>query len=72
MRYTEKVNKGLCRKCINEKYGADLLPEDCKYFTFPAVCPMCGKVNNIVVDVRLIGRRKLWFKKEKKLTPTET
>ncbi len=71
MGYIDKVNKGICRKCLNEKYNAGLLPEDCKYLHYPMECSECHKVSNIVVDIRPAKRWKLWFKKEKTVTPTE-
>ncbi len=64
--YTDIISSGLCRKCLNEKYGSNLLPEDCQYFAFPELCPRCNKVNNIVVGIHPLKRWKLRFKKEKK------
>ena len=51
-----------CRRCINMKYGLELMPYDCIYQHFPAVCPQCGEVRNIVADLPLKSRLLVYFK----------
>ena len=50
----------LCRKCINQKYEARLRRQDCQYWIFPAYCKCCGRLKNIVMDIALFSRWKLW------------
>lgn len=55
-----------CRRCINVKYGLDLIPPDCIYQHFPAICPQCGEVRNIVADLPFRSRVRIYFKLRKK------
>lgn len=43
-----------CRSCLNSRYGLDLISDDCYYCMYPAECPYCGNVKNIVSGT---GRR---------------
>lgn len=63
MGYRELKGNGLrqyCRSCINEQNQVNLEREDCFYMPYPQECTCCGKVKNIVVDVRVLSRWKLW------------
>ena len=57
----------MCRRCINEKYGLSLVPENCFYLHFQSICANCGELHNIVLDVdrptRWQIRRKVKTKK---------
>ena len=55
-----RFGAAICRRCINEQYGVDLKPKDCRYVgAYPDVCACCGKVRNLVGDVNLGGSLKL-------------
>ena len=62
----DRIHKDLgihpCRKCINERYKAALLPEDCQYYIYPVKCTKCGDVHNIVIGLNLSGKMKLLLK----------
>ena len=50
----------ICRRCINEQYGVNLEPKDCRYVgEYPEVCACCGKVRNLVGGVTIAGSLKL-------------
>ena len=59
----DRYGNGICRKCINKVYHANLEPEDCHYFIYPHRCPRCGNMRNIVVGFRLRGRAKMLFRR---------
>lgn len=48
-----------CRECLNEKYHLRLKREDCIYLYYPYKCRKCGRMKNIVQDIRWISRWKL-------------
>lgn len=50
-----------CRDCLNEANDINLSPEDCKCFMYPMLCHRCGMVKNIVTDIRLSKKIKLFF-----------
>lgn len=61
MKYRElkdNVLSVMCRRCINEEYGLELMQEDCYYLPFPDICPHCGQVRNIVGDIRPVKKMK--------------
>lgn len=43
---------GICRACLNEKYGLSLTPKDCEYDEYPRECGRCSQVRNIVCGLR--------------------
>ena len=50
----------LCRRCINEIYGASLKASDCHYpYPFKYRCPRCGEQRNIVGSFRFSGQMKV-------------
>ncbi len=56
----KEYRRDICRRCINRLYGARLNPSDCRYgIPYPQTCPCCGKVHNIVTDLRFSGKLKL-------------
>lgn len=59
----------LCRNCINQTYGLRLKRQDCLYWIYPSYCSCCNLPQNIVAEVSLFSRRKIW--KAKKPTPTQ-
>lgn len=64
MKYSQlqkEALKRICRRCINEKYQLNLLPEDCRYFDYPRLCPRCEQMRNMPEDVRFFHRWKLWI-----------
>ena len=44
------------------EYELDLTPMDCIYQHFPAACPQCGEVRNIVADLSFKSRVRMYFK----------
>ena len=69
MRYETFKSEALgrqCRRCINQKYELQLEQEDCEYWSYPACCDCCGEVRNIVIDVDLFSRWKIWRLRKKK------
>lgn len=57
-----RFGANVCRGCINSVYGTNLLRADCLYEgPYPHVCIRCGEVKNIVADVRLSGKWKLFW-----------
>ena len=55
-----------CRQCVNRLYGIHLLHTDCRYeMPYPAVCPGCREMKNIVTGFRLRGYLKSMFKRGK-------
>ena len=61
-RIRRELGESVCRRCISGFYRVDLQPEDCWYATYPHPCDHCGQIHNIVVDLKLSGKRKLLFK----------
>ena len=58
-----KFGGNICRRCINEEFGANLQQADCEYkIPFPQICPRCRNVANIVTGFRMTGRLKLLAK----------
>ena len=55
--------KKMCRTCINEQLGLSLSREQCHYWQYPGKCSSCGQVRNIVADVVLWQKVRLWFHK---------
>jgi len=55
----------MCRNCINRRYGLSLQREHCDYWQYPGKCASCGEVRNIVANVVLWHRWRLWFRKKK-------
>ena len=54
----------VCRRCINDLYGANLTQRDCVYDgPYERQCKCCGKMRHIVWDLKASGKRKLLFKK---------
>lgn len=51
-----------CRSCINIAARAHLVRKNCIYVEYPAKCTVCGEVKNIVQDVTLGGRWKMFWK----------
>lgn len=56
------LGPNVCRNCINKKYKATLLPENCEYNYYPAECSSCGLKANIVTELHLIGKLKMLLK----------
>ncbi len=55
----------VCRKCINKKYRIHLVHTDCKYeLPYPALCPNCKEMKNIVTGFRFSAYIKSMFKKK--------
>lgn len=67
-RYT--VLRKLCRNCINQKYGLQLRRQDCRYWMYPAYCACCEQPQNIVVDIALFSRWKIWKLKKDRVIST--
>ena len=59
----QNAKGNICRRCINKKYHTNLKRSDCLYgIGYPCVCGSCGTVQNIVIDLRLRGKIKLFFR----------
>ena len=53
----------VCRACLNEAYRVHLEQTDCRYgYPYPARCPRCGEVRNIVTGLRPRAHWKLLFR----------
>ena len=50
----------LCRECINQRYGSRLKRNDCRYGIYLSYCECCGQLKNIVTDIKLFSRWKIW------------
>ena len=61
-RIHKDLGTNVCRNCINKKYKAKLLPENCEYFYYPVECSSCGQAANVVTELRLTGKLKMLFK----------
>ncbi len=62
MSYYKRVcRNNRCRHCINEKYGLNLQPRDCRYWHYLSECSHCKEVHNIVTDLTLSGIFKLFW-----------
>lgn len=51
----------LCRTCMNKEYHLKLQPKDCMYFMYRYQCQRCGKVQNIVRDIRPLLKWKIYL-----------
>ena len=49
----------ICRQCLNEQYHIKLIPNDCYYHMYPAVCDRCKQMKNIVKEIRFKKRLKI-------------
>ena len=63
-----KVLGKLCRECINQKYGLQLRRRDCQYWMAVSYCECCGQPKNIVMNIALFSRWKLWKLKKQNLS----
>ena len=53
----------VCRRCINQRYGANLQPKDCKYDSpYAQICPVCQEVHHIVHGLTASGKIKMLLK----------
>ncbi len=53
----------VCRQCINKTYKLHLIHQNCIYgLMYPAQCPNCMEMKNIVTGLKLSGFFKLLFK----------
>lgn len=63
----KRFGKNVCRQCINKAYNIHLLHTDCRYdLPYPALCPHCKEMKNIVTGLRLSGFFKSLFAKKGK------
>ncbi len=53
-----------CRQCINNQLGVNLVAGDCIYNIYQNPCQCCGRVKNIVGDIRWTGKVKIKRGKE--------
>ena len=58
----KRYGTNICRRCINRRYRARLLPQDCQYALYTFVCPICDKDHHIVVGLRMSGHMKMLFR----------
>lgn len=58
-----KNGPDICRKCINRVCNVTLIPSDCAYYIYPAICSRCGEKQHIVARLRWTGKCKLLFRK---------
>ena len=62
-RIKNKFNGCICRKCINETFHSRLSHKDCRYdLLYPACCPCCDEMRNIVTGLKFSGIMKMLFK----------
>jgi hypothetical protein len=54
---------GVCRQCLNQRYGTSLLPSDCRYSTYSMLCPGCNQMHQIPIGFRFRGKMKIILKK---------
>ncbi len=59
----------LCRECLNQKYGLQLKRYECRYRIIPTFCDGCVQPKNIVTDIEVYSRWKIW--RMKKLEPDQ-
>lgn len=57
----QKILGHNCRKCINEEFHLNLLPQDCIYMEYRYECKRCKEVQNIVCDIRKVKRYKVFL-----------
>ncbi len=58
-RIKKQYGAPICRRCINEQYGADLRRKHCRYYRHSADCPRCGETRHIVKRFTLAGYMKV-------------
>lgn len=51
----------ICRRCINDNLHTSLLPQDCRYYAYQSRCDVCGKMRNIVAELKPSGKLKTMF-----------
>lgn len=59
-----ELGMNVCRQCINKEYNTNITRNDCCYISDygKQSCSCCGELRNIVVELRIKGRLKLFFK----------
>ena len=62
----------VCRRCINDIYGAHLQPKHCLYNHYRYNCPRCGSYSHIVRKITFVGYLNLVFRKRKANEVDET
>lgn len=61
--HNKEIRTYTCRSCINKKYHVKLKRPNCIYYPYQSKCPSCGKMRNIVSDLRFSGKLKMLFGK---------
>ena len=61
----------ICRQCLNNRYGINLVPDECRYSTYSMPCPACGELHQIPIRFSLRGRMKILLRRRKKAQRTE-
>ena len=63
MRYNmfkQYLGGGMCLRCLNRTLHIRRRRQDCVYHPYEQLCPVCGDMRHIVMDVRFFSRPQLW------------
>ena len=60
-----KVHSEICRRCLNDIYGARLRSKQCLYDHYMYNCSRCGAYSHIVRKVTLSGYLHLMLRRKK-------